>query len=380
MKKIIFAVCMIEILLSSVIVSGKSAYVYQGGMIFQSFVVCVMLIFLADENLGIGKFFEKPIFSWIGKHSYGIFLWQYPIFFLFSYRGWNNSAAILFFEIVLIILLTLWTESVTNFFLGKNFLSFGSDLMTLIKKTCLITTIFIGMIFMGFGFKGVASSAEIKTDAAELKLALEKKSAELEEKNQQAKVEIQEVQKVSAAAQTASTVPEVDLNGVVIIGDSITLASSTELRQFLPNCYIDAAISRRIYDGLQAIENFDAQGILGNIVVVSLGTNGTIEEFGYFKEDAEKILDYLGTDRKIFFVNIYYTPYSPYQEWLRTNHEYLKNLESTHENVFVVDWYSAISQHPEQIISDGIHPTQAGSETYAKVIRDKIFEVLSSER
>ena len=97
LKQMIFVLCLGGILISSVFVSGKSAYVWQGGLIFQALAVCLMLILLSDINLGLGKFFEKNIFTWLGKRSYGLFLWQYPILFLFSYRGWNN----LFLEIAL---------------------------------------------------------------------------------------------------------------------------------------------------------------------------------------------------------------------------------------------------------------------------------------
>ena len=94
----------------------------------------------------------------------------------------------------------------------------------------------------------------------------------------------------------------------------------------------------------------------------------------------QDILNYLGADRKIFLVNIYYTPQSPYQEWLYTNHDYLRKLAAENENVFEVDWFSAISQHPEEIMSDGIHPLEGGSRIYAKVIYDRIVEELSKQR
>ncbi len=369
LKQIIFSLCLIGILISAVTVSGQSAYVWQGGMILQALLICLMLVLLTEENLGIGKFFEKPIFTWLGKHSYGIFLWQYPVLFLFSYHGWNKSPAMLFVEIALIILLTLWSDSVTEFLTSRKFPNFGERLH-LTRIALFLTVSIFGMVFMGFGFKGVANSAEVKADTQELKLLLETNKALIEEKNQQIAPTVQEVQENLPQK-------EIDLNGITFIGDSITLASSHELQQLFPNCYIDAAISRHIQGGLPAIQNFDAQGKLGNIVVISLGTNGTIEEFGYYKKYAEEIINYLGSDRKIFWVNIYYTPQSPYQEWLNTNHNYVKQLEETHDNIFAVDWFSAISQQPDQIMSDGIHPLQGGSEIYAKVIYDRIVEVLS---
>lgn len=365
LKYLVFALSLFVILISAVTVSGQDAFVWQGGMILQALIICLMLILLADEGLGLGKFFEKPIFTWLGKHSYGLFLWQYPVLFLFNYRGWNNSAEMLALEILLIILLTLWSDSAAEFLTSRKLPDFGRRLH-LTRLALFFAATFFGMVVMGFGVKGVASSAETKADTVELQTLLENNQAIIEEQNRQ-EVQVQE----NLSPQ------EVDMSGIVFVGDSITLASTHELQQLFPNCYIDAAISRHIQGGLPALQNFDAQGKLGNVVVVSLGTNGTIQEFGYYQEYAQEILNYLGKDRKIFWVNIYYTPQSPYQAWLNTNHDYVKQLAADNENVFEVDWFSAISQHPEQIMSDGIHPREGGSQIYAQVIYDKIFEVLS---
>ena len=362
-KQIIFFLCLAGILISAVFVSGQSEYVWQGGMIFQALVICLMLALLADESLGLGKFFEKKFFTWLGRRSYGLFLWQYPILFLFSYRGWNN----LVLEILLIILLTLWSDAISNFLTSRKFPAF-ENYLPIVRKSFFISVTIFGMIVMGFGFKGVAVSAETKADTEELKILLENNKAIVEEQNSQV---------VQQPVQENLSPQEIDLNGVVFVGDSITLASANELHQLFPNCYIDAAISRHIQGGLPAIQNFDAQGKLGNIVVISLGTNGTIEEFGRYQSEMQEILNYLGADRKIFLVNIYYTPQSPYQEWLYTNHNYIKQLAADNENIFEVDWFSAISQHPEEIMSDGIHPLEGGSQIYAKVIHDRIVEELS---
>ena len=349
--------------------------VWQGGIIFQAAVICLLLIFLADERLELGKFFEKDIFTWLGKKSYGIFLWQYPIFFLCNYRGWNN----LFVEIALIILLTLWSDCVSKFLTSRKFPNF-ENYMPIVRKSFFISATIFGMIVIGFGFKGVAVSAEKNSDTENLKVLLEENQNLLETENLQAQ-KIPEVQE-NIPQQNQENIPQqnVDLSGTVIVGDSITLASASELREFFPNCYIDAKVSRSIFEGLSAIQDCDYQGLLGNNVVISLGTNDSIEEFESYKAELQDILNYLGPERKIFLVNIYYTPYAPYQEWLNTNHEYIKKLAAENQNIFEVDWYSAISQQPQEIISDGIHPTEVGSQIYAKAIHDKVYEELAKQK
>ena len=45
-----------------------------------------------------------------------------------------------------------------------------------------------------------------------------------------------------------------------------------------------------------------------------------------------------------------------------------------------VDWYGLISQHPEWLTEDGIHPNSEGRVQYAKLIHDRIEQVLAEEK
>lgn len=60
---------------------GQYPFTYQGGMLLMTLVFCVMLALTVDRDLQIGRVFDNPVFRWIGKKSYGIFLWQYPVIF-----------------------------------------------------------------------------------------------------------------------------------------------------------------------------------------------------------------------------------------------------------------------------------------------------------
>ena len=179
----IFALLLSGMLISIVTVSGQSEYIYQWGMILQAAAICAMLVILTEENLGIGKFFEKPVFTWLGKKSYGIFLWQYPVLFFFNYKGWTSPIN-LAEEILLIILLTLWSDSMAEFLTSRKLPKFGGRLH-LTRIALFLTVSIFGMVFMGFGFKGVASSAETKADTQELKILLENNKALIEEQNNQ---------------------------------------------------------------------------------------------------------------------------------------------------------------------------------------------------
>ena len=55
-------------------------------------------------------------------------------------------------------------------------------------------------------------------------------------------------------------------------------------------------------------------------------------------------------------------------------------MAAEHGNVHEVDWYGLISQHPEWLTEDGIHPNSEGRVQYAKLIHDRIEQVLAEEK
>ena len=47
------------------------------------------------------------------------------------------------------------------------------------------------------------------------------------------------------------------------------------------------------------------------------------------------------------------------------------------KNVTVIDWYGLVSKHPEWLSGDGVHPNDAGTEQYAKLVHDALAEALA---
>jgi hypothetical protein len=64
----------------------------------------------------------------------------------------------------------------------------------------------------------------------------------------------------------------------------------------------------------------DQMGVLGNTVVISLGTNGPLD--GQYEGQTKSLLDYLGPDRHIFWVTVH----CPATGWQDSNNLPLKIL------------------------------------------------------
>ena len=144
------------------------------------------------------------------------------------------------------------------------------------------------------------------------------------------------------------------------------LGSSDALRNELPGVYIDAKVSRYVGAGLDIAKRMDEEGRLGDVVLVGLGTNGPIT--GYYEHETNDLINYLGANRHIFWINVY----CPDLDWQTSNNRYLEQLAKEHHNITIIDWYGAVSKHPEWLGEDGVHPNDKGVEAYATLVRDSI--------
>lgn len=69
------------------ITEGQMPYIYQGGM-FADGILCALILLLISVG-STGKWLDKSPFALVGRISYELYLWMYPIIFLFGYYKKN---------------------------------------------------------------------------------------------------------------------------------------------------------------------------------------------------------------------------------------------------------------------------------------------------
>lgn len=144
------------------------------------------------------------------------------------------------------------------------------------------------------------------------------------------------------------------------IGDSVMLAASDALYQMFPNSVFDTRFGRSIDEGEQILEQKEAAGELGDCVFLSLITNMSLN----VTEDKVENLIAHCDGRPVFFTTTY--GIDP------TSNGIMKSVVARHKNVYIIDWGSLAIQHPEWIMSDGLHPNETGAKAYAQLVHDEI--------
>lgn len=152
---------------------------------------------------------------------------------------------------------------------------------------------------------------------------------------------------------------------LTLIGDSIGIGITPYLKKYYPNLYADAKVSRQFSEAKSIIQQMLQDDELGPVVVIELGTNGTITE-----SQLRQVIKLIGSDRKIVFVNIQVA-----RSWCLDNNKTLEKVTAEFSNTVIADWYSASVNKSTYFYKDGIHLSVTGSLVMAKVIEDAVSAI-----
>ena len=164
---------------------------------------------------------------------------------------------------------------------------------------------------------------------------------------------------VSATPSAPAAPGVISGSSVTAVGDSVMVAATPALQQALPGIYIDAMVGRQFSTGLQVIADLKAQGLLRPVVVVGLGTNGTVTAGEIGQLFAE-----IGPGRKLVLVNTYEA-----RPWEQEVNSTLAAAAASHPGVALADWYTTIENRTSLLWPDGIHPQPSGTLVYAQMLK-----------
>lgn len=132
---------------------------------------------------------------------------------------------------------------------------------------------------------------------------------------------------------------------VTAVGDSVMLDYQDPLKASIPGIQVDAAVSRQWADGEGILQAMKAQGQLGGLVIVGLGTNGPITG-----ADFDHMMAILGGASRVVFVSVHVD-----RPWQDPNNAVLASGAARYPHVVVADWASLAAKNPQWFGGDGVH-------------------------
>ena len=336
-----------------------SLFTYLLGFLLASLSAAAMILatrVLHEKTLDLK---EPLVLTVIADTSYGVYLFHWPFYTIFS-QLMGNLPAVMLTSLLSLAFAGLSFYVIEPIIAGKSPAFLGWDLhFTQLKKVLAMS--FVGLLLISLLAIGLAPKiGAFETDMlvnglhqADTKLNRTKSLAEKGE---------------------ASSYNIAD--GVTIIGDSVTLRASTPLKEVLPDAQIDAQGSRNTAQAREIMSNNAAAGGLLKTVVVATGVNIVFN----YEEELNELVKTLPKGHRLILVTPYDGNSDKYDNPVAEKHaQYARELAKKYAYVTIADWNTTAKQHPEIWVgSDHIHfgedadTIAAGGRLYAQEIQKAV--------
>lgn len=334
---------------------------FRGGI----FVASLLALVLIAGSIPFGSWMQdllvfKP-FAFIGHHSYGIYLWHWPLWLLVKamFPQWGmRMGRMLLITVALTALFAMLSWKLLEHPVARD--GFGAliDVSGKDGAHALVRNfITIAVLVALCGTGGYAVVHAPMRTSVEQTLASNAKML-----SEQGRHADWNRSRPPAPRKPMHKMP--DGSQMTAIGDSVMLASSKGLQDMFPNIIVDAEVSRAMTTARGLIDQQKSQGNLRPWVLVGLATNSVVTE-----DQLDALHNDIGPDRVLVLINAH-APVS----WVPGTNDVLRNYAKAHSNnVVLVDWDKAISAHADELAGDGIHPGMANT-IYAQAVKDSISD------
>lgn len=329
------------------------ALLYRGGLILVAIATMLVIATVTHPRSRLGKYvIGSPILVWIGKRSYGLYLYHWIVF-----QAFRKSAGMPLQPrefVALMAITVVITEASFQFIetpirTGRALAAYRSwrqrsggarGPLPVIAATLAIVPVF-----------AIVSMAGAKVMPEEV-------AGNLND-NEGAVVTIPSTTLpvgTTTIPVVTTTVPVTKFD-VFAVGDSVMLGSARKLTSY--GITVDAAKNRQVNAGAQVLDYRMKTGELGDNVVIHLGTNGRTTAATF-----DKVMKPLANVQRVIVLTVR-VPGSPYSD---KNNEIITALPLKYPNVTILDWQALSKGHKDWFASDGIHPNSLGQDNYVGFI------------
>jgi len=338
--------------------SEYNTLLYRGGFLLVAILGLIVIISSGKQHTLMSRLLSfKPV-VFIGKISYSLYLWHFPVLVLTTPVSEIGNPNIFF--VILRIVLTFAVAIVSYVFVETPIrkLGFKNYINVIFKKlkkrpgksrkvyagiVGLVSVLFL----MGIFGKSVPfiSTAFVKEMEANKETQFVN-NGNNKENNQEKSSDSNKDKKDNKEDKNNS---DKKYSSVVVMGDSLTVDIGEKFQELYPGAVIDGKIGRQLYVAVEEAKSYSKYNNENSAIIFQLGTNGPFTE----SQIEELVKEFDKAD--IYFVNIKVP-----RAWEKTVNAALKETQEKHSNVKIIDWYSVANSSKDLFEPDRVHLNQTG--------------------
>ncbi|MCI1935755.1 MAG: acetyltransferase [Bifidobacteriaceae bacterium] len=352
-------------LMVSVVRQDSSAF--RGGLLLVALLTAMTIVGSITPWSWLGTVLELKPLVVLGKYSYGIYLWHWPLWtlVLFLVPQWR-SETIPYASLVALVLTALMTW--VSYICIERPIGRQGVLRTVVppadKTRSEWIVWFVSILLVLFSVTGCALGIHSAPEATETQLLLQKNQMwhDGRQKKQPRPARLATDAIKEAPPQPVRQMPTGQR--MIAVGDSVMLAAQPALEKQFSGISVDAAVSRSMSAGIDIVRHLQAERQLREYVVVSLGTNSMVTT-----AQLDQLTHSVGPGRVVVLVNAH-----GQRSWIPPTNTVLREYAQAHsDDVVLADWDAAASAHESDLYSDGIHPRPGeGEQLYVSTVKDAI--------
>ena len=347
------------LLLLTFFVKFNYLFAYLLGFLLASLAALLMIVAARLLHEKTPTIEEPKVISFLADTSYAVYLFHWPFYIIFS-QLMSNLPAVILTTIFSYLFASLSFYVIEPFIAGKN-----TSLLQKIREIPHIQPIFAGSV----GFLSLLTLIVMliapQVGAFETDLMVNGLN--------QAQTNITRTKTMADQAEASRyNIAE----GVSIIGDSVTLRATPELKEVLPDAQTDGQVSRNTKQANAIMLNHSQNKVLPKIVVIATGVNNPED----YKADIDSLITNLPKGHQLVLM----TPYEgdttqATQPYVEQYASYVREVAQKYPYIEVADWNQVSKDHPDIWKgTDQVHfgsdnaKLEEGAKLYAETIASAI--------
>lgn len=376
----------IGLVITFFVLDDHLSFVYYGGMLLISLLCTILVAVTAHPGASLNRWLTNPLFSYIGKRSYGIYLYQFPVMIFYEAKIGNVGENVLLHTLIEIVLILLISELSYRFIENplrkfhykdtfRTVRNWFSKPVISRQKPWLLPGLLVSLVAL----YGIATAPVNYVDAQQQQLkeniAANKKAAEQTQKNangsdtestgeNSSKATEAEQSVMEKYGLTEAQVKKAEELEITAFGDSVMLDATADLQEIFPKAVVDGDVGRQLYESPELIKALKEKDLLRDTVLIGLGTNGSFTETQF-----DNLMKEIG-DRKVYWINVRV----PTQRWQNEVNSMLEKMAAKYDNMTLIDWYDLSNEHEEWFYEDRVHPNPDGMLQYCTLVSQAILQ------